>query len=414
MSKQQQQNQLRELQKPLWTKLNQLRSFFKSIHVCVQVQKVTQIPETKQIELTLADNTGLARAILSEGAVDPNLIKVGNKIALRNAKTKYIDNKLVIIINKWGCITDENNSGLFEGQALELNNEQLNISEKKYDFKNIEIGKISPNEQVYNVLVKVIERKSVPLIQNNRKEEGGENLHQDKANLHVKLADKTGIINAIFPDLPKFRGLFEPNQNLQLVKAYVLQTEIRTKDWIIQNLMEELLLYLKMKLKIYYQMDLIINLRKILVTKFGITSPTTNYTRQQGSYRNQYVTVQPRPHEWTEYQPIEKKYIDYVPETKVEYRPVERSFLDYVEIKHVTDYQPVKRVQKRVEYVPVEYYDEYLDYNPKQYSYYTRSPKNVEMRASQIISQDFVQNPNYISQSGYKSQYFRFPYKYYH
>lgn len=81
---------------------------------------MSNIPETKQIELFLSDNTGLVRAILSEGAVDPNLIKVGNKIALRNAKLKYIDKKLVVIINKWGNITDENNTGLFEGEAVAL------------------------------------------------------------------------------------------------------------------------------------------------------------------------------------------------------------------------------------------------------------------------------------------------------
>ena len=127
--------------------------------------------ETKQIELTLADNTGMARAIISEGFINPDLLTIGNKIALRNAKTKYIDNKLVIIINKWGCISDENNTQLFEGESVPLSNEGLNISEKIYDYKNTDLSKISPNQSDYNILVKVIDCKPVVV----KKEESKEN-----------------------------------------------------------------------------------------------------------------------------------------------------------------------------------------------------------------------------------------------
>ncbi|EGR33426.1 hypothetical protein IMG5_053510 [Ichthyophthirius multifiliis] len=160
--------------------------------------------------------------------------------------------------------------------------------------------------------------------------------------------------------------------------------------------------------------------------------PSTSYPRTTAStlayssyipntylgVRKQITSTAPRPHEWTEYQPVEKKYIDYIPETKIEYRPIERTYQDFVEIKHVTDYEPVKRVEKRIEYVPVDHYDEYIDYYPKQYSYYTRSPQDVDLRASQVQSQ--ILNPVYssryngqVSGNPYRSTYYRSPYSYY-
>ncbi|EGR30123.1 hypothetical protein IMG5_141460 [Ichthyophthirius multifiliis] len=110
--------------------------------------------------------------------------------------------------------------------------------------------------------------------------------------------------------------------------------------------------------------------------------------------RNPYITTQsfsvlsppPLRQEWTEYQPVEKKYISYVPEVKVDYKPVERVYKDYVEIKHVTNYEPVKRLEKRTQYVKVNNYDEYIDYVPRQYSYISKSPNPINLRESRYIS----------------------------
>jgi hypothetical protein len=82
-------------------------------------------------------------------------------------------------------------------------------------------------------------------------------------------------------------------------------------------------------------------------------------------YRSSLAVAPPASREWTEYQPVERKYVDYVPETRVEYRPVERTAKDYVEIKHVTDYEPQPRYERRTEYVPVERVEEYVDYYPR-------------------------------------------------
>jgi hypothetical protein len=42
----------------------------------------------------------------------------------------------------------------------------------------------------------------------------------------------------------------------------------------------------------------------------------------------------PREQTWSEYIPINKKHIEWVPETKIEYIPVEKEHTDYVEVKH--------------------------------------------------------------------------------
>ncbi|CAK62655.1 unnamed protein product (macronuclear) [Paramecium tetraurelia] len=83
-----------------------------------------------------------------------------------------------------------------------------------------------------------------------------------------------------------------------------------------------------------------------------------------------------RGEQWSEYIPVEQRYTDYVPETKIEYRPVEKQYTDYIEVKHETDYVPVPRLEKRVEYIPVDRYDEHVDYVPVQNSHVVKGPQS--------------------------------------
>ncbi len=78
----------------------------------------------------------------------------------------------------------------------------------------------------------------------------------------------------------------------------------------------------------------------------------------------------PREQTWSEYIPINKKHIEWVPETKIEYIPVEKEHTDYVEVKHQIDYVPIKQFDKKVEYIPVERLEERIEYVPHHNTYY--------------------------------------------
>lgn len=65
-------------------------------------------------------------------------------------------------------------------------------------------------------------------------------------------------------------------------------------------------------------------------SRYSPYSSALSYSAYPYGTVNHSNIAPPRPHEWTEYQPVERKYIDYVPETKIEYRPVERVAQDYV------------------------------------------------------------------------------------
>ncbi|EAR83804.1 hypothetical protein TTHERM_00823650 (macronuclear) [Tetrahymena thermophila SB210] len=138
---------------------------------------------------------------------------------------------------------------------------------------------------------------------------------------------------------------------------------------------------------------------------YASTLAYSTYPYTSSLYRS--AITPPRTSEWTEYQPVERKYIDYVPETKVEYVPVERTTRDYVEIKHVTSYEPQTRVERRTEYVPVEHVDEYVDYYPKNYSYVSRSPS---YDYSPSLTTSSLRTSNYLPY--YTSSYYRSPYSY--
>ena len=90
---------------------------------------------------------------------------------------------------------------------------------------------------------------------------------------------------------------------------------------------------------------------------------------QPYSYASPYLSHSAvRSQVWSEYVPVETKYIDYEPQHRVDYVPVEKSFTDYVEVRHETDYVPVSRVEKRTEYVPVDRYETKTDYVPVERS----------------------------------------------
>jgi hypothetical protein len=103
----------------------------------------------------------------------------------------------------------------------------------------------------------------------------------------------------------------------------------------------------------------------LYTSRYSPYSSTLAYSAYPYGTVSRSAVIPPRAHEWTEYHPVETKYVDYVPETKVEYRPVERVHKDYVEVKHVTHYEPQTRLERRTEYVPVEHVDEYVDYYPR-------------------------------------------------
>lgn len=76
---------------------------------------------------------------------------------------------------------------------------------------------------------------------------------------------------------------------------------------------------------------------------------------QPSSYLgSSYVAPKPPTESWVERIPVQRNYIDYVPEQRVEYVPVEKTATDYMEVRHERDYVPVPRYESKIDYVPVE------------------------------------------------------------
>lgn len=86
-------------------------------------------------------------------------------------------------------------------------------------------------------------------------------------------------------------------------------------------------------------------------------------------YNYAQTAAKPQAKVWSDYIPIEKRYLDYVPQQKVEYMPVERNYTDYLEVEHQVDYVPVPKLNRHIEYIPVEKYDQSVDYYPYEKSY---------------------------------------------
>lgn len=95
------------------------------------------------------------------------------------------------------------------------------------------------------------------------------------------------------------------------------------------------------------------------------------YQYQSRGYYDDYIgagPAKPQGKVWSDYIPIEKRYLDYVPQQKVEYMPVERNYTDYLEVEHQMDYVPVPKLHKHIEYIPVEKYEQSYDYIPYEKS----------------------------------------------
>ena len=94
--------------------------------------------------------------------------------------------------------------------------------------------------------------------------------------------------------------------------------------------------------------------------------------QRRSYYADDYTDVsqnKPPAKVWSDYIPIEKRYLDYVPQQKIEYMPVERNYTDYLEVEHQMDYVPVPKLNRHIEYIPVEKYDQSYDYYPYEKSY---------------------------------------------
>lgn len=81
--------------------------------------------------------------------------------------------------------------------------------------------------------------------------------------------------------------------------------------------------------------------------------------------------------DWTEFLPVNRTYIDYIGTT-----PITRNYTDYVEIKHEIDYLRVPRLEKKIEYVPVEKYETVYDLEPVTRSYIVNDPVRDELLLS--------------------------------
>lgn len=117
----------------------------------------------------------------------------------------------------------------------------------------------------------------------------------------------------------------------------------------------------------------------------------SSYYGERAYYDDFYANnaAKPQAKVWSDYIPIEKRYLDYVPQQKVEYMPVERNYTDYLEVEHQMDYVPVPKLQKHIEYIPVERYDQSVDYYPYEKSYVKSMGSGIEPR------------PNIPKQGGY-------------
>ena len=130
----------------------------------------------------------------------------------------------------------------------------------------------------------------------------------------------------------------------------------------------------------YYQDDYLASNKQAAYQNRGqyYTDDYLDVGNKQASFQNrgQYYSEdylgaanKPAGKVWSDYIPIEKRYLDYVPQQKIEYMPVERNYTDYLEVEHQLDYVPVPKLNKHIEYIPVEKYDQTVDYFPYEKSY---------------------------------------------
>lgn len=118
-------------------------------------------------------------------------------------------------------------------------------------------------------------------------------------------------------------------------------------------------------------------------------------------YNYAQTAAKPQGKVWSDYIPIEKRYLDYVPQQKVEYMPVERNYTDYLEVEHQVDYVPVPKLNRHIEYIPIEKYDQSVDYYPYEKSY-VKGMGGEAPRVQAPVQPQTYPNGGY----GYSGQYY--------
>eukprot|EP00828_Plagiopyla_frontata_P009876 TRINITY_DN1512_c0_g1_i2.p1 TRINITY_DN1512_c0_g1~~TRINITY_DN1512_c0_g1_i2.p1 ORF type:complete len:311 (-),score=35.89 TRINITY_DN1512_c0_g1_i2:5-937(-) len=120
-----------------------------------------------------------------------------------------------------------------------------------------------------------------------------------------------------------------------------------------------------------------------------------NLNQEAYSYISGQEKGQPIQEKYLEYVPYDRKEIEYIPVQKIEHVPKEKTIREYQIVERVVEKVPIKTYQTTIEYVPVERVEEHVEYQ-------TREHKYIKETISQSQYEKQTQQPQQIpQQQGY-------------